>query len=146
MSASDKYIIIAGRHVGVDTTAIPDGDGGTTTVIMPREKIGFGADGLYVDVEAAHPLPTRAHDGEYGYRSGTAAASIDVPEGARITRVYVVAGVSTGATVQILGGNTIPVLASGAFNEEIPGEAIGQNDDDVVITGTIRSYYVAWVL
>jgi hypothetical protein len=84
----------------------------------------------------------QAH-GTYGYASGTATATVDVPAGARVKRVSVIAGASS-ATITIAGGDMITVPAGASFDEQIPGDAtLG---GDVVIGGTITSYYVAWTV
>jgi hypothetical protein len=81
--------------------------------------------------------------GTYGYAAGTAAGTVDVPTGARVKRVSVLAGSGGSATVTIAGGNTITIPASGSFDEQIPGQATA--GADVVIGGTVASYYVSWV-
>jgi hypothetical protein len=68
---------------------------------------------------------------------------VDVPTGARVKRVSVLAGSGGSATITIAGGNTITVPASGGFDEQIPGKATAGGD--VVIGGTVASYYVSWV-
>ena len=80
--------------------------------------------------------------GTYAYRAGTAAGTVDVPTGARLRRVSVLAGASAAATVTIGGGDTITIPAGGALDESISGDAVGA---DVVIGGTVQSYYVSWV-
>ena len=78
----------------------------------------------------------------HGYAAGITAGTVDVPAGARVKRVTVFAGAGV-ATITIAGGATITVPASSVFNEEIVGDvAIGA---DVVIGGTVASYYVAWM-
>ena len=87
-------------------------------------------------------VSTALAHGTYAYASGTSAGTVDVPSGARVKRVSVLAGVSAGATITIAGGTTITVVAGTSFDEQIPGDAtLG---GDVVIGGTIQSYYVAW--
>jgi hypothetical protein len=81
--------------------------------------------------------------GTYGYAAGTAAATVDVPAGASVKRVTVLAGSGGSATITIAGGNTITIPASGSFDEQIPGVATA--GADVVIGGTVASYYVSWV-
>jgi arginine repressor len=81
--------------------------------------------------------------GTYAYKSGTAPAAVDVPGGARVTRINVIPGLDASATITIGGGDTITVLAGGYFDEQIEGEALGT---DVVFGGSIRSYYVAWTV
>lgn len=137
-------------------------------------KAAFGADGVLTPVEAANPLPVTLPDvsglatqttlaalrdrlpaalvlgalgvtesGAYDYRSGTAAAIVDVPAGARVKRVSVLAGDSGSVTVAIAGGATITIPAGGSFDEQIPGLALAGGD--VVIGGTVATYYVSWV-
>ena len=121
-------------------------------------KVQHGADGSATDVSSASPLPVTdasalaavdtleallAH-GTYGYAAGVAPATVDVPAGARVKRVSVVASAAGTATVAIAGGATITVLASGEFDEQIPGDAtLG---GDVVIGGSVASYYVSWTV
>ncbi len=78
----------------------------------------------------------------FGYAAGTAAATVDVPAGARVKRIRVTAA-GTAATIVIAGGNTITVPASGTFSEAIDGDVAA--GADVVIGGTPASYYVAWM-
>lgn len=85
---------------------------------------------------------TTREAGTYAYQAGTAAATVDVPTAARLTRVSVLAGAGGAATVTIGAGNTITIPAGGAFDEKIAGAA---TNADVVIAGTVASYYVAWV-
>lgn len=105
-------------------------------------KVAFGADGALTLVEAAAPLPVAETSGTFAYAAGTSAGTVDVPTAARLKRVSVVAGASVAATVTIGGGATITIPAGGSFDEQIPGAAVGA---DVVIGGTVQSYYVAWV-
>jgi hypothetical protein len=81
--------------------------------------------------------------GTYGYASGTAAGTVDVPAGARVKRVSVIAGSGAAATITIAGGSTITIPAGGSFDEQIPGDATA--GADVVIGGTVSSFYVGWV-
>lgn len=90
----------------------------------------------------ASALPT-IDGGTYGYAAGTATATVDVPAGARVKRVSVLAGSGGSATVTIAGGNTITIPANTYFDEQIPGlAALG---GDVVIGGSVNTYYVSWV-
>lgn len=106
-----------------------------------RVKLRHGDDGVNDgDVSRLNPLPVE--EGRvYAYDAGTATGTVDVPAAALLRRVTVMAGVSVGATVTIGGGDTITIPAGGAFDEQIPGRAVGA---DVVIGGTIQAYYVAW--
>jgi hypothetical protein len=45
--------------------------------------------------------------------------------------------------VTIGTGDTITIPAGGSFDEQIPGQATA--GADVVIGGTVSTYYVAWV-
>lgn len=104
------------------------------------------ADGVVVDVSGTAPFPVK-DAGTFGYAAGTAAGNVDVPTGARIKRVNVVAGATVAATVTILAGNTITIPAGGTFDEQIPGDALGTaGAADVVIGGTIQAFYVSWVV
>ncbi|MCA1571709.1 MAG: hypothetical protein LC798_15625 [Chloroflexi bacterium] len=83
-------------------------------------------------------------DNDYGYAAGTAATTVDVPAGARVRRVSVIAGTSVAATVTIAGGDTITIPAGAAFDEQIPGDVAMAAD--VVIGGTVQAYYVSWTV
>jgi hypothetical protein len=107
-----------------------------------RTKVVFGSDGTATDVDATHPLPS-GDARTYGYAAGVVAATVDVPAQAHVKRVSVIAGASAAATITIAGGQTITVPAGAAFDEQIPGEAPA--GADVVIGGTVQSYYVSWV-
>lgn len=94
----------------------------------------------------AYTLPvegavTMGVPGAFAYAAGTAATTVDVPAGARVRSVAVVAGASA-ATLMIAGGATITVPAGLSFTEQLIGDtALGA---DVVIGGTPASYFVAW--
>jgi hypothetical protein len=79
--------------------------------------------------------------GTFAYAAGTAAGTVDVPAGAKLREVTVLAGASVGATVTIGGGNTITVVAGGAFTATHFGATVNL---DVVIGGTVQAYYVGW--
>lgn len=174
---------IAGRVVALDQVTI-----GGAEKLVPRDKVGWGADGVYQDVDnidgsrlpvdsptlatkldalvaavdglegftdQLEPLLTAlggntdglevllAH-GVFAYAAGTAAGTVDVPAGARVKRVSVLAGSGGTATITIAGGATITIPAGGSFDEQVPGDAtLG---GDIVIGGTVSSYYVAWVV
>jgi hypothetical protein len=132
-------ITIGENTFAVDVVTLPDG---TPAISVVRDKMGWGADGIYHDVSAADPLPVR-DPGTYGYAAGTAAGTVDVPALARLKRVAVLAGATVAATITIGGGNTITVPAGTAFDEQIPGAAIGA---DVVIGGTVQAFYVSWTV
>jgi hypothetical protein len=123
--ANDRITIKDANDALVDVS-VDDLDtlnGVPTDVSVQRLKAVFGADSDAVD--------------------GTAAATVDVPAGARVKRVSVIAGSGGTATVTIAGGATITIPAGGSFDEQIPGDAtVGA---DVVIGGTVTSYYVGWV-
>lgn len=85
--------------------------------------------------------------GTFGYAAGTAAANVDVPTGARIRRVSVIAGASVAATVTILGGNQITIPAGAAFDEQLAGDALATSSaSEVAIAGTVQAYYVSWTV
>jgi hypothetical protein len=143
MAESDT---INGIEVLDDLIATLNGASATGSPKAQRIKVGFGVDGVFQDVDPAHGLPVRPIDGTYGYAAGAAAASVDVPTLARIKRVSVLAGVSAGATVTILGGDTITIPAGCSFDEQLPGDATaGFGSTEVIIGGTAQAYYVSWV-
>jgi hypothetical protein len=79
--------------------------------------------------------------GTFGYAAGTVAATVDVPSGARVRYVTVLSGAGP-ATVTIAGGAAITVPTGGNFDRALAGDApLGA---DVVIGGTVASYYVEW--
>jgi hypothetical protein len=85
--------------------------------------------------------------GTFGYRAGSAAAAVDVPTGARIKRVSVLAGAAVAGTVQILGGDVITIPAGGSFDEQLPGDAVATGSTtEVVIGGTVQAFYVSWTV
>lgn len=75
----------------------------------------------------------------FDYAAGTAAATVDVPAGARLKSVRVVGA----ATVAIAGGATITVPASTTFAVDVVGDVPA--GADVVIGGTPASYFIAWM-
>lgn len=79
--------------------------------------------------------------GSFAYDAGTAAATVNVPDGAVVKQVFVLAGASA-ATVTIGGGDTITIPASTAFEVVVDGALPSA---DVVIGGTVSSYFVGWV-
>jgi len=132
---------VAGDAVSVAMDAITTAEG--EDVLVQRMKLVQGAPGAGVDVSQGAPLWVLTRQaGTYAYAAGAAPATVDVPGAARLTRVAVVAG-AAAATVTIGGGATITIAANGAFDEQIPGEALGA---DVVIAGSVAAYYVAWVV
>lgn len=138
-----EYIVIGGKRLVCDTYVADDGQ----TYYVPTDKLAFGLN-AGVTVDTATPLPTVSKPaGVFGYHAGAAAATIDVPTGARITRVSVLAGASAAATVQILGGDTITVVAGSAFDETISGDALATvSTSEVIVGGTAQAYYVAWAV
>lgn len=88
------------------------------------------------------PVSMGGGAGTYGYAAGVAAATVDVPAGARVRRVWVVAGTGDTATITIAGGATITVPGGTTFDEALPGDTTA--GADVVIGGTLDAYYVAW--
>jgi hypothetical protein len=128
-TVSDRLKVDVGGSLPAGTNNIGDVD----VLTLPSIPAGSNAIG-------------RLADGTFGYAAGTAAGNVDVPTGARIKRVSVIAGAAAGATVTILGGNTITIPAGGAFDEQVPGDATATSaTNEVVVGGTIQSYYVAWV-
>lgn len=75
----------------------------------------------------------------FGYAAGTAAATVDVPAGARLKAVRVIGA----ATVVIAGGQTITVPVSTTFAVDVTGDVAA--GADVVIGGTPASYFVSWM-
>jgi hypothetical protein len=135
--------------MAVETIAFRDANGATVQIeadqigadFVQVLKLAFGADGVRTLVETAAPLPVTETAGTFAYAAGTTTGTVDVPTAARLKRVSVLAGAST-ATVTIGGGATITIPAGQSFDEQIPGAAVGA---DVVIGGSVASYYVAWV-
>ncbi len=82
--------------------------------------------------------------GTFAYAAGVIAATVDVPAGARVRRVAVVASPSAAATIVIAGGGVITVPAGMTFDEHLVGDATAGGD--VAIGGTPASYYVAWTV
>lgn len=136
--------------MAVETIALKDATGATVnleadlngTNYVQVLKVAYGADGTRTLVETAAPLPVIETQGTYAYASGTATGTVNVPGGARLKRVSVIAGTAASATVTIGGGATITIPAGASFDEVIPGSSVAPA---VVIGGTIQSYYVAWV-
>jgi hypothetical protein len=148
---ADRITINDANGVAVDVSV---DDLGTlndlpTDVHVQRFKVGFGSDSIGQDVDAAHPLPvtvsgplqTQVTRGTFGYHAGTAAATVDVPAGAHLRSISVIPGAGT-ATVTIAGGDTITIPQGGAFDEHIDDDTTA--GADVVIGGTVASYYVSW--
>jgi hypothetical protein len=78
----------------------------------------------------------------FAYKAGTAAATVNVPADARLMALHVIAGAAP-ATVAIAGGDTITVPINGTFAPAIVGDVtLG---GDVVIGGTVASYFVSWM-
>jgi hypothetical protein len=120
---------------------VPDTITGARPVLQAVGVAVSTGDGLAEWASDTQPLATK-DGGTFGYRAGTAPATVDVPALARLRRVYVAAGLGGIATVTIGGGDTITVPQADSFEEAIPGSAIGA---DVVIAGAVASYYVSWV-
>lgn len=116
-------------------------DDGTAHHVKDLMEVADGA-GAPAPVSPTNPMHVR-EPGTYAYRAGNAATTVDVPAQARLKRVSVVAGVSVAATITIGGGETITVPAGMAFDEILPGAAIGA---DVVIGGTVQAFYVSWTV
>lgn len=98
-------------------------------------------DGIAAWVGDADPVPTR-EAGTYGYAAGTIAATVDIPADGRLQRVFVIATENGPASVRVGSGDIITVPADAAFDEQIPGSAVGT---DVTIGGNVLAYYVSWV-
>jgi hypothetical protein len=126
----------SGTIIAADEITI---DGATAKV--QRVKLVHGVAGSGVDASATNPVPT-TEGGTYGYAAGTTAGTVDVPTGACVKRVAVLAGSGGSVTVTIAGGATITIPAGGEFDEQIPGQATAGGD--VVISGTVSTYYVSW--
>lgn len=132
---ADGVIVNPSTGVSTATTVAFDDCGAAGKVQIV--KLAISTDGSV----ATLPLETLLARGTYGYASGAVAATVDVPAGARVKRISVLAS-TTAATVVIAGGATITVPAGGSFDEQILGDAtLG---GDVVIGGGVTSYYVAW--
>jgi hypothetical protein len=134
---ADTVTVNPSTGVGAVTVLATDdcGANGHATIV----KLAVSTDGSATLL----PLETLLAHGVYGYAAGTTAATVDVPTGARVKRVSVLAGAGP-ATITIAGGATITVPAGASFDEQIPGDAtLG---GDVVISGTVSTYYVAWTL
>lgn len=117
----------------------------TTGDSTESQAVVLGLDGSDSVVPGDATLGLRTFDGgTYGYAAGTSAGTVDVPANARAKRVSVLAGSGGSATVAIAGGSTITVPAGGSFDEQIPGLAAAGGD--VVIGGTVASYYVSWAV
>jgi hypothetical protein len=131
----------------VDQLHTDNGGPGSSPAALPGGGSGLLGYLRHIrDLLAGTLTINRVSDGTYAYAAGTAAGNVDVPTGARLKRVSVIAGATVAATVTILGGNTITVPAGGAFDDQIPGDATGTSStSEVVIGGTVQSYYVAWV-
>lgn len=103
-------------------------------------KLEYGPADVANQVSLTQPLPV-IEGATFGYDAGNAIGTIDVPASALLKRVSVIAG-SVDATITIGGGDIITVPAGGSFDEQIPGRAVGA---DVVLGGSVTSYYVSWV-
>jgi hypothetical protein len=131
-------VSIVGETIAADEVTI---DGALAKV--QRVKVVHGVAGSGVDASGSNPLPVTIAGGTFAYASGTSTGTVDVPAGARLKRVSVVAGASAAATVTIAGGNTITIPAGFSFDEQIAGDVTAGGD--VVIGGTVQAYYVSWV-
>lgn len=90
---------------------------------------------------AANPLVVDRNSGTFAYAAGTATGTVDVPTAAKLREVSIIAGASASATVTIGGGATITIPVGAAFSSTTFAATTGQ---DVVIGGTIQSYFVSW--
>lgn len=147
----------AGVVVPVLTDEVTTVNGGAVSAVQSQViKVATGASGAATYVSSTNPFPvtnttseaslatiaTNTARGTYGYASGTSAATVDVPAGARVRRVSVIAGTGANATVAIAGGATITIPAGYGFDETVPGDVT--TGADVVIGGTVQSFYVSW--
>lgn len=80
--------------------------------------------------------------GDFGYASGSAAGTIDVPADCRIRSLSVLAGDSGDATITIAGGATITVPSGGGFDDQLRGAV--PRGSNVVLGGDVIFYYVSW--
>ena len=96
---------------------------------------------LVVTPEEGSSFPVDSASGTYAYAAGTSTTTVDVPAGAKLREVSVVAGSAAAATITIGGGATITVPAGGAVTLTKFGATVNL---DVVIGGTIQTYYVGW--
>lgn len=115
---------------------------GTTTYAQILLLGRNPSDGRVDTFDPVTLVPTDS--GTYGYAAGTATGTIDVPSGARLKRVAVIANASSATTVTIGGGATITIPSGGSFDEQVPGSALGA--DVVIAGGAPQSYYVSWVV
>ena len=99
------------------------------------------ANGKAQAVSGSIPLSVDRAVGTFAYSAGTNTTTVDVPAGAKLRRVSVIAGSAASATVTIGGGDTITIPAGGVFDEDSFGATLNL---DVVIGGTIQSRYVSW--
>ena len=132
-----------GVPVALDTASLAALENVTVTVSNPSTGAATETTlaGLLAAVDGLEGL--LAH-GAYAYAAGTAAGTVDVPAGARVRRVSVIAGASVAATITVAGGATITVPAGASFDEQLIGDvALG---GDVVIGGTVQSYFVSWTV
>lgn len=119
-----------------DNVTIKNASGATVTVGTDEVTIG----GVPVQVQRV-----LVYEGTFAYAAGDTAETVDVPTGARIKRVSVVAGAAP-ATLTILGGETIPIPAGASFDEIVPGDAIATaGANEIVVGGDVDAYYVSWV-
>jgi hypothetical protein len=132
---ADTVTVNPSTGVGAVTVLATDDCGANGHVQIV--KLAVSTDGT----ATALPLETLLAHGTYGYASGVVAGTVDVPAGARVKRVSVLAG-GGAATITIAGGATITVPAGTSFDEQIAGDAtLG---GDVVIGGMVSTYYVSW--
>lgn len=106
-----------------------------------KDAAGNTKTAVALDDGSGNLTPGILGPGIYHYAAGTSTGTVTLNAGQFLSRVSVVADSAASATVTIGGGNTITVPAGTSFDEQIAGVADGA---DVVIGGTIQSYYVAW--
>lgn len=128
----------------IDIRTVPNGDERQVLLIGDGENAGIVSPATEPTLAAVLTAVQGLPSGTYGYAAGTAAGTVDVPVDAQVKRVSVIAGSGGTATVTIAGGATITIPAGGSFDEQIPGDTAA--GADVVIGGTVASYYVGWTV
>jgi hypothetical protein len=131
--------------VAADVAAIAGKDFATQTTltaILAKLIAAPATEATLVSVLASvDGLETLLAHGTFAYATGTTAATVDVPAGARARLVSVIAG-GGAATIAIAGGAAISVPAGAALDVPITGDVA--TGADVVIGGTPASYVVTW--
>jgi len=112
---ADNFTFTAGSGL----TAAADDVGG---VLVPRAKIGFGADGSYADANTANPFPVAIRDTQFGDYETVAASQTDQvlgPTGATadfLSGVLIVPATTSPGAVSIKdgSGSAITIFTGGA--------------------------------